>query len=230
MRERGEDLVVPPRPPQVPQQRPRGVRDVRRVDAAVGPARERTRRATRRRSRRRGARRRVARARRVVQDPGQLGAREVRVQPQPGRRLDVRAEAVGGEAGADVRPCGGPARRWPGRPARPCAGPTRPSSRAGSRSRRAATSRAVDACRGEARPPDGDGRVADLGRVVLDAAGRGVVLRERRLRDAVDGPGGVEQDGARGRRALVEGEQEGGHRAGGWPETESTRRAGVSAA
>src|SRR5690606_4717485 len=57
---------------------------------------------------------------------------------------------------------------------------------------------------------DGELGVEDLAGVVLDPAGAGVVLRERLLGDGHDGAVGVEDEGAAGGGALVEGEEEGG--------------------
>ena len=51
----------------------------------------------------------------------------------------------------------------------------------------------------------------DIFRLVLDEAGRGIVLREFDLAHAADGEGRVEEQCAAGGGALVEGEDQGGH-------------------
>jgi len=142
-----------------------------------------------------------------VEQPAQLGRREVRVDQQPGvlaHPLDqprLRAQVRAQRLGAAVLP----------------------DDRAGQRPAAAAAPQhgglalvgdadGADVARAQARAGDGLARGVELGGpdllgVVLDPAGLRVVLAQLALREGDDAALGVEDDAARTRGALVQGQQ-----------------------
>src|SRR3972149_5107151 len=150
-----------------------------------------------------------ARLRHAVQEPLPLRAGEVGVQQQAGALAEERLQAAGAELLA-----------------RPGGAPVLPDDRVGDGAARAVPDERRLALVGDADGGDVAGvggrfrqRLAgglDLGppdrlRVVLHPAGARVYLLERLLGGGDGRAGAVEQDGAGGGRALVEGEDEVGH-------------------
>ena len=178
--EQREQLVVPLQARRVEQQRARGVRDVGDVAAgerlrepAVDRAGGAARRARRGRARRRRCRaaRRASWRRSTAAASVRCGAGRAPRRRPPRARAQVSAvRRVLPDEGRRDGPAGG-------------AVPERRSSRAGSRSRR--RRRAPGRRRESTSAAQVSGRREDLRRVVLDAAGSGVVLamRDRRLGD-----------------------------------------------
>ena len=127
--EDAEQFVVPRAVVDVEEHRPRGVGRVGGVDLAAGepPDQERVDRAEGELA----ALGLVARALHPVEQPGDLGRGEIRVEEQAGPGRDLGLDAGLAKRGAGARRCGGPARRWrDGSASRSC-GSRSPSSRAG---------------------------------------------------------------------------------------------------
>ena len=74
---------------------------------------------------------RLARARDLVQQPGELGGREVGVDQEAGALPHQGVVTGGAQLATALRRCAGPARRSPGTPACRSPAPTAPRSRAG---------------------------------------------------------------------------------------------------
>ena len=140
----------------------------------------------------------------VVEQPGELGGGEVRIELKPGARTHVLGPARGAQALA----LGGGAAVLPddrrGKRATACALPQHGGlALVGDADRR-------HLARGHAGVGERLAGAIELGAqdvlgVVLDAVGRGEVLRERLLGEAAYAPAGVEHDRARAGGALVEG-------------------------
>ncbi|KAG1191810.1 hypothetical protein G6F35_013735 [Rhizopus arrhizus] len=197
-----QDFVVPVLRVQVEQHRARRIAGVRAVYGAARQLPDQP--GVHRAERQFAAFGHLARARHVVQQPGQLGTRKVRVQHQAGPRLQevgvtVAAQLITHRRGAAVLP----------------------DDRAGKRTARGA----FPDQRGFALVGDADGghvgrgrsRVAqrfarhvqlgvpDFAGVVLDPARTRVVLAEFTLADAAHHAVAVEYDGSGAGRALVQG-------------------------
>ena len=199
--QRAQQLVIPLERVDVEQQRARRVAGVGDVQAAVGelPEQPRVDRAERELAGL-GAR---ARAVDVVENPGELRAREVRVEHQTGALAEQRLGALRSQAIADVR-------RAPILPddgvGDGLAGLAIPHDRGlalvGDADR-------GDVARTHARAGQhlhGDAglRRPDLQRVVLDPAWLRKDLSELALRDSLDPAVPIEQDSPRARRALIQ--------------------------
>ncbi len=141
----------------------------------------------------------------VVEQPGELGCREIGVADEPGLGLDHRLAPVAHQRAAGL---GGSA--------------VLPDDRVRDRRARRTVPQhgrlaligdadggevaCLDLCRGERALRGRERRFPDLVRVVLDPAVGREVLRELDLMNARDGAARIEHDGARTRRALVDGE------------------------
>ncbi len=128
-RKRLIEIVVPRAGVDVEQQRARGVGGVGGVHAAAGePPQQIAVDGAEQQLAALGA---FARARHVIEDPGDFGAREIRIDDQAGLGRDRRLMAFGLQPGADVGGAAVLPRRWRGaRPGR-WRGPTPRWSRAG---------------------------------------------------------------------------------------------------
>ena len=107
-----EQPLVPPAVMDIEQQRARGVGRVGDVSLAAGQAPDQ--KAVDRAEAEIAALGGAARAFDVVEQPGELGAREIRVEHEPGARRDDRLMAGLAQRLAELPPCAGPARRWRG--------------------------------------------------------------------------------------------------------------------
>ena len=206
--EHGEERVVPFAPVDVEEQRARGIGGVGDVDAAAGQPPDQIR--IDRAEAQIAAHRFRAGAFHVIEQPGELGAGEIGIEQEAARGGDLRLAAGGAErraeiGGAAILPDNGRMDRL--------AGLAIPHHH-----RLALVGDADGGDIGRLEPglancasAGGDHRAPDLLGIVLDPAGFGEILGKLALRHAGDAELAIEDDGARGRRALVDGENVVGH-------------------
>ena len=201
-----EKIVVPCAGVDIKEQRARGIGGVGRVHLSAGEAPQQV--TIDSAEQQFAAHRACTRARDIIEDPGDLGAGKIGIDDQAGLGRDrwlvalvlqPRAE-IGGAA---VLPDDGAMNRQ--------AGGAIPYHRrfalVGDADRGDILRRETSFLQRVA--ADGDGRVPDVLRVVLDPAGGRKMLRKFLLRDRRDRKVGAKHHGARGRGALIDGQHEG---------------------
>ena len=196
-----DQLRVPVEPPDVEAEGPRGVRGIGRVDASAGELPEEP--AVHRAEGQLAAGRALPELGPGLEEPRDLGPREVGVQDQPGPGAHERLETVGAQALAERRRAAAlPDDRPVDRDARPPVPEQGRLPLVGDPDRGQVARR--DARRDERRPGGVELGRPDLGRIVLHPAGLGVVLRQLLVAAPEDRPVVADDQGGRPRRPLVE--------------------------
>jgi len=203
--EQAQQLLVPSPAADVEEHGARGIGRIRRMHPTAGepPQKETIHRAEGQRP----AFRRSARARHVVEQPGELGGGEIGVGEQARALGQQRLHTLGAQpgamlGGATVLPDDGAmhavtARAVPEQHGLALVGDADAGDARGRRARP-----------GQRTAQRGQGAAPDVLGVVLDPARGREVLRQFLLRRGARAQRGIEGDAARARRALVEGEQQ----------------------
>ena len=201
-----QQLVVPLAVVDVEQQRARGVGGVGRVRLAAGEPPQQV--AIDRAEQQLASLGALSRAGDLVEDPGDFGAGEIGIDDQPGLLRDDRLAAFRFQTCADIRgaavlPDDGAVHRLPGGAVPHHSGLALVGDADGG------DVLGGEACLLQRLAADRDGRGPDVLGLVLDPARRRKMLREFLLRARCDRNVAAEHDGARGGRALIDGEDKG---------------------